>query len=78
MRQEVSKSQNGSFPVSSSRHKGRTSHEMLHLFLASFQTLLTHNKMLDKSFTYDYLYPWLGEGLLTATGMINLDFRLSR
>ena len=32
MRQELSKSQNGSFPVSSSRHEGRTSREMLHLF----------------------------------------------
>jgi hypothetical protein len=25
-------------------------------------------KNLDKSFTYQYLHPWLGTGLLTSTG----------
>ena len=36
---------------------------------ASFQTLLTQSKILEKAFAYKYLHPWLGQGLLTATGM---------
>ena len=38
--------------------------------LACLQILLTNTKMLDKAFMYKFLYPWLGEGLLTSKGML--------
>ena len=37
---------------------------------ACLQILLTNTKMLDKAFFYKFLHPWLGEGLLTSTGML--------
>jgi len=32
------------------------------------QTLINSTKHLDKSFTYKFVLPWLGTGLLTSTG----------
>ncbi len=43
------------------------------LFVCLFvclQVLLTNNKMIDKAFFYEFLHNWLGEGLLTSTGML--------
>ena len=37
---------------------------------ACLQILLTNTKMLDKSFPYKFLHPWLGQGLLTSTGTL--------
>jgi len=42
------------------------------LFVSLFlclQVLLTDTKMLDKALIYTFLQHWLGEGLLTSTGM---------
>jgi hypothetical protein len=39
-------------------------------FFVFLQILLTNTKILDKSFEYEYLHPWLGKGLLTSTGML--------
>jgi len=36
-----------------------------------FQTLLNSTKHLDKSFSYRFVLPWLGTGLLTSTGERN-------
>jgi len=37
---------------------------------ACLQILLTNTKMLDKAFPYKFLHSWLGEGLLTSTGIL--------
>jgi hypothetical protein len=35
---------------------------------ASPQVVLNNYKTIDKPFAYKFLHPWLGTGLLTATG----------
>jgi len=38
--------------------------------LACLQILLTNTKMLHKGHFYKFFLPWLGEGLLTNTGIL--------
>ena len=43
---------------------------IIYLFL--FQLLLTSTKHLEKNLIYDFLHPWLGTGLLTSSGKIQI------
>lgn len=38
------------------------------------ETILKSSKHIEKSFIYDFVKPWLGEGLLIAKGIIIIAF----
>ena len=50
--------------------KSRARCVVVFCLFACLQVLLTNTKTLDKAFVYKFLYPWLGEGLLTSTGTL--------
>jgi len=36
----------------------------------ALQVLLSSTSQIDKGYTYTFLWPWLGSGLLTSTGNV--------
>ena len=42
------------------------------LIFCAFQKVLSSNVHIEKSKDYEFLKPWLGTGLLTSTGIVNL------
>jgi hypothetical protein len=45
------------------------------LFVFHQQVILNNYRTIDKPFIYRFLHPWLGTGLLTATGKVSYFFQ---